>query len=223
MSADRAALLAAAVRAACLAKAPRRTVQAVAAAVAGVLVRPTAAAVPRTGPSERPSAQSDNNEDGAGDPAVALAALRASRRAQRTRKKARRKAAKQAAAAPSAVQSPMEVEPLTDADHTDGRPPADGAGQRNGSGEIQDEIHAAAPAPSAESLELPQTTPRADSPLAALSDGQGRTKRCPSLGGFSAVTRSSAAPSAGRVPLTGQARQQHAAGPYGRRGGRNKS
>ena len=220
MSADRAALLAAAVRAACLAKAPRRTVQAVAAAVAGVLVRPTAAAVPRTGPSERPSAQSDNDEDGAGDPAVALAALRASRRAQRTRKKARRKAAKQAAAAPSAVQSPMEVEPLTDADHTDGRPPADGAGQRNGSGEIQDEIHAAAPAPSAESLELPQTTPRADSPLAALSDGQGR---CLSEGGFSLVTRSSAAPSAGRVPLTGQARQQHAAGPHGHRGGRNKS
>ena len=42
-AADLAGLLGAAVRAAVLAKAPRRTVQAVAAAVTGVLVRPTAA------------------------------------------------------------------------------------------------------------------------------------------------------------------------------------
>ena len=48
MSADGAALLAAAVRAAVLAKAPRRTVQAVAAAVAGVLVRLTTAAAQAT-------------------------------------------------------------------------------------------------------------------------------------------------------------------------------
>ena len=92
---DGAALLAAAVRAACQAKAPRRTVQAVAAAVTGVLVRPIVAAVPRSGAVVPAGAQSAHEEPS--DPAILLESLRAARRAQRARKKERRRAAKQAA------------------------------------------------------------------------------------------------------------------------------
>ncbi len=95
MSVDGAALLAAAVSAACRAKAPRRTVQAVAAAVTGVLMRPSAAAVPRPNAAVPAGAQSPAEDDG--DPALLLDTLRAARRAQRTRKKERRKAARQAA------------------------------------------------------------------------------------------------------------------------------
>ena len=94
---DGAALLAAAVRAAVQANAPRRTVQAVAAAVTGVLVRPTAAAGPHSDDLPRvPDAQSPHA--GTDDPAQLLEALRAARRAQRQKKKARRVAAKRAAA-----------------------------------------------------------------------------------------------------------------------------
>ena len=93
MSADGAALLAAAITAAILANAPRRTVQAVAAAVTSVLVRQTAAAEPRTNTGLRVSVQSDHSgEDG--DPALLQSSLRASRKAQRLRKKERRRAAK---------------------------------------------------------------------------------------------------------------------------------
>jgi hypothetical protein len=96
MSADGPALLAAAVRAACQANAPRRTVQAVAAAVTGVLVRPhTVAAEPHTDTGVRAGAQSNAEADG--DPAMLLSSLRAVRKAQRQRKKERRLAAKQAA------------------------------------------------------------------------------------------------------------------------------
>jgi hypothetical protein len=76
-----AALLAAAIRAAILAKAPRRTVQAIAAAVTGVLVRPpTAAAAPNLDAREVPAGTS---VDG----------IRSSRTAQRQRKKQRRRSA----------------------------------------------------------------------------------------------------------------------------------
>ncbi|CAE8671775.1 unnamed protein product [Polarella glacialis] len=98
MASDGPALLAAAVRAACLAKAPRRTTQAVAAAVAGVILRPpTAAAVP--GPTSAAPAGPQRAAEGAGDasPEALLAALRSARAGQRKRKKERRKAAKFAA------------------------------------------------------------------------------------------------------------------------------
>ena len=97
MAADGPALLAAAVRAACLAKAPRRTIQAVAAAVAGVLARPApAAATPRLAPSV-PANFGRHAADGAtsdASPEELLAALRAARAAQRKRKKERRRAKK---------------------------------------------------------------------------------------------------------------------------------
>ena len=93
---DAASLVEAAVRAACLARAPRRTVQAVAAAVVSVLAHPSPAAnsAPRTARVERPS-----------DPGASSGARRESseeaRRealaAKRRRKRQRKKAAKAAA------------------------------------------------------------------------------------------------------------------------------
>ena len=76
--ADGAALVAAAVRSAILAKAPRRTVAAVAAAVACALVRgPTKAATPRPEADARARAPQDAGPEGAADSASALlAALR---------------------------------------------------------------------------------------------------------------------------------------------------
>lgn len=94
MAVDSAALLAAAVKAACLAGAPRRTVQAVASAVTGVLVRP-AGAVLHT--DLRMPAGTQCRAEGDDDPAQLLSALRSVRKAQRQRKKERRRAAKQAA------------------------------------------------------------------------------------------------------------------------------
>ena len=96
MSADGPALLAPAVRAACLAKAPRRTIQAVASAVTGVLVRPTDDAVPRSRPLMPAGAQSADCDD-VTVPGAAVDAIREARRAQRRRKKERRQAAKRAA------------------------------------------------------------------------------------------------------------------------------
>ena len=95
---DGPALLAAAVRAACLAKAPRRTVQAVAAAVAGVLVRQMAEAVPRPRSEVPAGAQvaAEPTEDLAG----LVGTLRTARRSRRARK--RRSRAKSAAAAVAA-------------------------------------------------------------------------------------------------------------------------
>ena len=114
---DGAALLAAAVRAAVQAKAPRRTVQAVAAAVTGVLLRQPSAAVPHTDSRRRPDAPMETEDTG--DPAQLLATLRASRRSQRQRKKERRRAAKQAA----------QVEPasLTHRHQLDGATATEGA------------------------------------------------------------------------------------------------
>eukprot|EP00746_Dinoflagellata_sp_MGD_P160657 gnl/MRDRNA2_/MRDRNA2_87511_c0_seq1.p1 gnl/MRDRNA2_/MRDRNA2_87511_c0~~gnl/MRDRNA2_/MRDRNA2_87511_c0_seq1.p1 ORF type:complete len:280 (-),score=73.30 gnl/MRDRNA2_/MRDRNA2_87511_c0_seq1:381-1220(-) len=99
-SCDSAALLAAAVRAAVLAKAPRRTVQAVAAAVTGVLVHSsTESAAPVRKIGEKRSGQKHSTATGeAGDlqasPEVLLEALRTARREQRRRKKERRRAAR---------------------------------------------------------------------------------------------------------------------------------
>ena len=100
MSVDGPALVAAAVRAAVLAKAPRRTVQAVAAAVVGVLVNPTnARATPNTGCKVPPGTQRAEDDDSGLDAETLLANLKSSRRAQRQRKKERRRAAKEEAAA----------------------------------------------------------------------------------------------------------------------------
>jgi hypothetical protein len=89
MVVEGAALLAAAIRAAIHAKAPRRTVQAVAAAVTGVLWRPTAAAEPHIDARMQAGTTVDD--------------VRADRSAQRQRKKERRRsaAAKAANAAPA--------------------------------------------------------------------------------------------------------------------------
>jgi hypothetical protein len=91
MVVEGAALLSAAIRAAIHAKAPRRTVQAIAAAVTGVLVRPSAAAA--------------RDIDAPGLAGTSVEELRAKRCAQRQRKKLRRRsaAAKAACAAPTPV------------------------------------------------------------------------------------------------------------------------
>jgi hypothetical protein len=89
MVVEGAALLAAAIRAAIHANAPRRTVQAVAAAVTGVLVRPTAAAA--------------LDVDASGPAGTTVDEIRAKRCSQRQRKKLRRRSAtaKAACAAPT--------------------------------------------------------------------------------------------------------------------------
>jgi len=95
-AADGPALVAAAIRASIQSKAPRRTVAAVAAAVASVFRRPLAArATPPTGPVEMPT--DTQRAPGAGhddSPEELLTALRTARRAQRRRKKARRRVAR---------------------------------------------------------------------------------------------------------------------------------
>ena len=77
---------------------PRRTVAAVAAAVAGTALfaaaRPTQ---PATRAREPPLDTLSDAEGNAGDPAQLLASLRAVRKAQRSRRKQRRREAKQAA------------------------------------------------------------------------------------------------------------------------------
>ena len=117
MAVDGASLLAAAIRAACQAGAPRRTVQAVASAVTAILVRP-AAAVPRR-ESRTPAGAPGEAAGEADDAPALLASLRAVRQAQRARKKERRRAAKVAAA----------TAPSTN--------PADAAGRGPSSGEAQ--------------------------------------------------------------------------------------
>ncbi len=97
-SADGPAFVAAAVRAAILAKAPRRTVQAVAAAVTGVFVRPTAAAAPV--PAAMAQAMPESADAAVEATGASLeemvAKLQAVRRAQRKKKKENRKARKRA-------------------------------------------------------------------------------------------------------------------------------
>ena len=96
MSADGPALVAAAVQTAVLAKAPRRTVQAGASAVAGVVLgRPTAVR-PSPKQSQVTAGSQCATEPAAGDsPEELLAKLRSARSAQRRRKKERRRAARQ--------------------------------------------------------------------------------------------------------------------------------
>ena len=104
MSACGASLVAAAVRAAILANAPRRAVQAVASAVAGVALRPDAD--PRSGPrhagtpTDHVSPAGDAPPPPGSSPEELLEALRASRRAQRARKKARRRASRSSRGTP---------------------------------------------------------------------------------------------------------------------------
>ena len=110
------ALLAAAVRAAILAKAPRRTVQAVASAVAGVLVRPAAASQPSHTPGRfagSPPGDTDEADLSNRDAADLLEALRTTRRARRARKKERRRAARADATVPqtSSPTEPVSVAP----------------------------------------------------------------------------------------------------------------
>jgi len=116
MPADGAALLAAAVRAAVLAKAPRRTVQAVASAVTGVLARPETAQAAKGPVPTVPAGSQSAAAESAGEqtPEVLLQTLRAARSAQRRRKKERRKARKEATrnAAPSTEAEGRELEPL---------------------------------------------------------------------------------------------------------------
>jgi hypothetical protein len=106
MVADGPAFVAAAIRAACLAKAPRRTVQAVAAAVTSVFANiGTASASTRTHDRQPPaatSAKAGASDDDA-SPEALLEALRAARRKQRKRKKYLRRAAQAAAKATSAA------------------------------------------------------------------------------------------------------------------------
>jgi hypothetical protein len=99
MAADGPAFVAAAVWAACLAKAPRRTVQAVAASVAGVFAHQHASAKAATDVKVKPATQCTTGLVGHDENMPALIeALRSARRAQRQRKKERRRAAKAAAA-----------------------------------------------------------------------------------------------------------------------------
>ena len=105
-AADGAALLAAAIKAAVSARAPRRTVQAIAAAVTAVVLRPDAPASTVTDTrvsAEVPDAPSVSEED------LALR-LRQARAARRRAKRQRRQAAKAAAAMVPPVESQMEID-----------------------------------------------------------------------------------------------------------------
>ena len=107
--ADPAALLGAAVRAAVLAKAPRRTVQAVAATVTAVLTRQdTVVARPETVPTVTARVP---GPPCACETQVLIDQLREARRAKRQRKRARRREKAMAAAPPA---TPMDVETITD-------------------------------------------------------------------------------------------------------------
>ena len=97
MAADGPAFVAAAVKAAIAAKAPRRTVQGVAAAVAGVFAHAALAhAAPKPAAQARDAAQHVPQVDSTGaEPATLVEALRHARRAQRALKREKRRAAKQ--------------------------------------------------------------------------------------------------------------------------------
>ena len=137
-----AALLAAAIRAAVLARAPRRTVSAVGAAVAGALGHLAPVAETRR-PSEAGATAGSRppDRDGGNSPSAEelLAALRQRRREARHSKKARRRAARAAfASAPSQAQAPPQAHVHSD-----------------GAGELPRDGHGA---------DLPRTAPRAPPP-----------------------------------------------------------
>jgi len=175
MPADGASLLEAAIRGAVLAHAPRRTVQAVAAAVTGVLLRQTTAAALNSDSRRQPDAPMETDE--VGDPAQLLASLRASRRSQRQKKKERRRLAKQAAELQSSSPLPHSDQHTADAKNDDGA-----AGQR---AEVEG-LTAAAPALAPAGPALPPTeseglaTQLAPAP-AALSAASSATSLAPTL------------------------------------------
>ena len=86
MAVDGPALLGTAVRAACVAKAPRRTIQAVAATVAGALCRTCPSSATPAPSVRKPPCEVSTTRDEAMDPSDLVEALRASRRAKRKRK-----------------------------------------------------------------------------------------------------------------------------------------
>lgn len=91
-SVDGPAFVAAAVRAACLAKAPRRTVQAVVAADTGVFAHPSLHAAPRAGDGGQAKTLSKAAAAATGaSPEQLVAALQAARRARRQRRKGNKK------------------------------------------------------------------------------------------------------------------------------------
>ena len=94
MAADSAAIMAAAVRAAVLAKAPRRTVSVVAAAVASAFSAQATKDAAKSMPAIQRIATAGEAMPADASPEELLAALRASRAAQRKRKKENRKAAR---------------------------------------------------------------------------------------------------------------------------------
>ena len=191
MSADGPALLAAAIRSAIQAGAPRRTVQAVAAAVAGVLVRPPAAAAEPHTDAAAPAGPAGPAE-GEADPAQLVSRLRAVRRSQRMKKKERVRAAKQAAAE---AQSPEPLQPVGPSDSI----PEDAAGQCPGA----EGAPAAAPARSSSS---PVHTVTAQAPPSAQgSEETAQTMRAPSAS-TSIVGPSASAASAGRERHSGRRR-----------------
>ena len=112
-AADGPALLAAAVKAAISAKAPRRTVQAVAAAVAGVFARPAPACVtPSVATKVRAETGSAANQSPGTSAEELVDALRLARRNQRRLKKQRRREQKQAqsSAAAQAPEASMQLQ-----------------------------------------------------------------------------------------------------------------
>jgi len=120
MSADGAALIAAAVQAAIHAKAPRRTVAAVAAAVASAFARPVkASAAPTAGGPRSDGAVPMVVQEAGSSAEEMLESLREHRRAQRKAKKERRRAAKAARRADQEAQhagSGIELDQLKEKD-----------------------------------------------------------------------------------------------------------
>lgn len=107
MAADGPAMLAAAVRAACLANAPRRTIQAVAVGVARVYAHEPSRATQKVTGKAQPATQSATvpGEYVVENMPALVEALRTARSAQRKRKKERRKAAQAERKAQSATEA----------------------------------------------------------------------------------------------------------------------
>ena len=110
-SVDGSSLLAAAIRAAILAKAPRRTVQAIAAAVTSVLVHQIADACPKTKDADHVRSSNASNAKLSGVSAEEhVEALRAARSARRRRKRANKRARSldaEAAASAAVAEGPV--------------------------------------------------------------------------------------------------------------------
>ena len=110
-SADGSSLIAAAIRAAILAKAPRRTVQAIAAAVTSVLVHQIADACPKTKDADHVRSSNASNAKLSGVSAEEhVEALRAARSARRRRKRANKRARSldaEAAASAAVAEGPV--------------------------------------------------------------------------------------------------------------------